>query len=172
MAEDSHYILLDLYPLDPVGQEFRQDTERCISPFYDVGSLSWDDLKTGGDLVPREHWYHGKSSFVQLAAGSFAGLAGGHPVCDFSMESLHLGWLGFHITWMAVGLPEQVFQEITLEVQGVSVIWAQTSPRIICVLSVDAVIKVIQDSRGRDRRGWRDLPTQWEGSQSQFVRRA
>lgn len=153
MAEDSHYILLDLYPLDPVGQEFRQDTERCISPFYDVGCLSWDDLKTGGDLVPREHWYHGKSSLVQLAAGSSSGLAGGHPVYDFSMESLHLGWLGFHITWMAVGLPEQAFQEITLEAQGVSMLWAQTSPGIICVLSVDAVIKVIRDSRERDRRG-------------------
>lgn len=104
-------------------------------------------------MVPREHWYHGKSSLVQLAAGSSSGLAGGHPVCDFSMESLHLGWLGFHITWMAVGLPEQAFQEITLEAQGVSMIWAQTSPGIICVLSVDAVIKVIRDSRERDRRG-------------------
>lgn len=61
MAGDSLFILLDLYLLDPVGQEFRQDTERCISPFYDVGSLSWDDLKTGGDLVPRGHRYHGKS---------------------------------------------------------------------------------------------------------------
>lgn len=72
---------------------------------------------------------------------------------------------------MAVRLAEQAFQEIMLEVQGVLVIWAKLSPRIICVVSVDAVVKVIQDSRGRDRRGWRDLPTQWEGSQSHSVRR-
>lgn len=66
----------------------------------------------------------------RLAAGSSEGLAVGHPIRDFSVWSLHSGLVGLPHN-MAAGFPEQAFQESKPEVQGILMIWAWKSCRII-----------------------------------------